>query len=332
MMKPYMSPYFMLAEGCNLKCSYCYEYKKKKKLMTKEVFDQGLNYMKKHFDVSSIVLFGGEPTLNEEVLNHALTSTDESLEIVLITNGVHVSDTTLDLISKRKNVSVQVSLDGTFTTMYERIQDNEALFNQIIENAYKYRDALEKSNGMMSFHTTVTKSNIGSLYENVMFLLGLNITHWINSTTDFSAQWTKQDYFLYETQFMMISDYIKENPIQGQVRSLHCQEVDSKYQYGCPAGVACSLINAEGDIYPCSRLYTNFGEQFLLGNIFNEKTIDNKLFSDLDYNQTKCGQCEINNCIRCYASNLELYGELLKVNPCHCGMSKLNLKVSKYHQ
>lgn len=330
MEKQYTTPYFMIAEGCNLNCSYCYEYKKTPSFMSIETFDKALEYMQKNYNISkNIVLFGGEPTLNTEVLNHALKTVDPELDIILITNGVSVTDETLGLIKKRGNVSIQVSLDGTFTTMYERIGDNYELFNRIIENAKRYKAALE-DNGYMAFHSTITKSTIGSIYENIMFLLNLNITHWINTTTDFNGLWDEQDYFLYETQYMMVADYIAKNPIQGQIRTLECTESATKYQYGCPAGIQNLFITANGDIYPCSRFYSNFKDTSKMGTIYQDGPVDDSFFTALDYNKTKCGSCEINSCIRCYAANLELNNSILDVNPSHCGMSKLNIKIGEY--
>ena len=332
MEQKYTTPYFMIAEGCNLNCTYCYEHKKVPNNMTVEVFDKAMEYMQKNYVISrNIVLFGGEPTLNEEVINHALKTVDPITEIILITNGVHVTDQTLELIKSRGNVSVQVSLDGTFTTMHERIGDNYSLFEKIIHNSRRYADAV-KDNGAMAFHSTKTKNTVGNIYENIMFLLSLKITHWINTTTDFNSPWDEQDLFLYETQFMMLADHISKNPIQGQIKTLECTESPTKYQDGSTAGIKNLMDTSVGEIYPCSRFYSSHKETTKMGDIYQEGPVDESFFQALNYNKTKSGQCKINSCIRCYAANLELNQDILAVNESHCGMSKLNLKLGEYHR
>ncbi len=106
----------VLTHACNLRCRYCHEIKDESR-MPLAVARRALDvYAAARPAAPMIKLFGGEPTLNREVLAAVLGEARERLPGVrfeLTTNGTLLDDALLDLIVAREDVELHVSLDGT---------------------------------------------------------------------------------------------------------------------------------------------------------------------------------------------------------------------------
>lgn len=331
--------YLMLSEGCNLKCSYCYETKKKKENMSEQVLSDSISYIFNYYpEVTNIVLFGGEPTLNLSGVIKCFEEIRKDVNVTLVTNGVTVYQSMLKAIRYRPTSIVQVSIDGKYQSMQDRVGNNENLFRDILRNAEQYANILDRPSGnKMVFHITLTKKNMKYLYENIKFLLDLHLTHQVNITSDFNADWDEKDYFLYSSQMNLVMKYMgeyqKQYNIMPIISTVNPEVTASKMPNGCPAGTYNIIINSAGDIYPCSRMYSNFGDQFKMGSIYEKKRADHDFFEKLNLNTTKCGACKVSGCIRCISANLEKSGSLLDCNPNHCMISAINENIrNKFQQ
>ncbi|WHH59486.1 FibroRumin system radical SAM peptide maturase [Petroclostridium sp. X23] len=126
--------YFIMSELCNLACSYCFiensmdENAIRQKIMTKETVKQGLDFFTKQIlldmdsfeDEKAIIIYGGEPLTNFEVVQYLLDMIDEykadkrlpeRTTVSMITNGTLLSKEIAQIL-KERNVSVSISLDG----------------------------------------------------------------------------------------------------------------------------------------------------------------------------------------------------------------------------
>ena len=59
--------------------------------------------------------------------------------------------------------------------------------------------------------------------------------------------------------------------------------------------------------------YSYSKEEFLLGNVYDNKPLNNYIFKNMNLNKSnpnECGECKLPGCIRCYAANLEQTGKL----------------------
>ncbi len=69
-----------ITEACNLKCTYCFETKKTKKVMSLDVAKDAIKYAFENsddFDEIEFDLFGGEPTLHKDLIKKIVTWTYE---------------------------------------------------------------------------------------------------------------------------------------------------------------------------------------------------------------------------------------------------------------
>jgi uncharacterized protein len=125
---PFNRLVLMLAGGCNMGCTYCFEKDvsiyQKPNLMTREKADEILDWFFRHQEGKNahIQLYGGEPLLNWPILQYVVErmeawSQEKGIELTkyLITNGTLLNAERIAYL-KAHNVTVQVSVDGDAET------------------------------------------------------------------------------------------------------------------------------------------------------------------------------------------------------------------------
>jgi len=122
--------YFIMTEGCNLACKYCFIKRGAIKhgipnaiLMPAEVIDRGLGLFAlfaKHAEEPTINLYGGEPLLNRKGVVHFIEQLERmkakgtmpaNTTTNIVTNGSLLDEDIISLIKKHK-VMLSISLDG----------------------------------------------------------------------------------------------------------------------------------------------------------------------------------------------------------------------------
>ena len=109
-----------LTEHCNLRCKHCYQRGSKSPLMTIEEV-RGLMLQaselatRNGFDVLKVNLTGGEPLLISNIVEYIDVILERADKLLLMTNGTLMDEKMADCLASR-NVSVQVSIDGTKET------------------------------------------------------------------------------------------------------------------------------------------------------------------------------------------------------------------------
>jgi len=118
--------HFIISYDCNLRCVYCFEngisthgtnWPKEK--ITKNQVDKAFQVIKEKVDLkkssNTIVLYGGEPFLadNYDIVEYIINKGEEiGFQFNVITNG-YDADKYIPLISKYKNFTLQITIDGT---------------------------------------------------------------------------------------------------------------------------------------------------------------------------------------------------------------------------
>lgn len=335
------SMYFLVDEKCNLNCKYCYEKNKENNKMNLKDIDKFLKYLDDNYLCKTLVLFGGEPTLNPEACIKILKEAPPEIYVSMSTNGLIFNKEIAQAFLERERTWLQISLDGKYETMKERLGENKELFDLIIKNIEQYKTLKnhQSENNILNFHITLTTENLKYLYENIIFLLNLDFSHKINITPDFKGKWSKTDLFIYENQMNLIIDYIEKKYKNNNKQipyinllSLNCNDITHQPNQPCGAGINNLMINYKGDIYPCARLYSYSKKDFLLGNIYDNKPLNNSVFKNMNLNKSnpnECGKCRLPGCIRCYAANLEQTGKLDICNFNQCEIIKINQKLNQ---
>lgn len=172
--------YLLLTDGCNLGCSYCYIENALPRnysfsVMSKETAFKALdlfaNNLSKVVDEPKVVIYGGEPLMNMEVI-FAIVQRFEELKkegrlpekaaLIINTNATLIDERFLNFI-QGKDVQIAVSLDG-MKEMHDsmrRYKNGAGTYEKVIENCKLMSE--RKIN--FGFSVTITKANIHQLEE-----------------------------------------------------------------------------------------------------------------------------------------------------------------------
>lgn len=175
-----MGIFLSMTSDCNLSCPYCYQDYRKETQSKRYISEDKINTLCdfiKNSDVRelSIVYFGGEPTINEDVLLYAMRKIN-SLEGVkvgntLITNGYAVSKNLIDAIKQYGSFLLQITFDGN-KMLHDSIRvtsDRGPTFDVIYDNLIVLADELpQKVNIRINIYSkdlTTYKSLVDDLYD-----------------------------------------------------------------------------------------------------------------------------------------------------------------------
>lgn len=161
--------YMIITDYCNFKCPYCFIESNypdnKRNKMTWDVAKKSIDYFLNNIEVKEpkIIFYGGEPTLNKEVLIKSIErirSNSKKIYIGINTNG-SIYDDDLAEIFKQNNIIVSISLDG-----FEKINDKTRIDSKlkgtsdlVFSNIKKYIEKGVK----ISFSVTINGYNLDYL-------------------------------------------------------------------------------------------------------------------------------------------------------------------------
>ena len=103
--------------SCNLCCPYCFEVTKPKGIISREICDKIIEFIKKTQDKPFIDLnwFGGEPLLAIKQIRYFLEKLNENdIKIIshsIVTNATLLKDSALDVFKDYPLTSIQVTFD-----------------------------------------------------------------------------------------------------------------------------------------------------------------------------------------------------------------------------
>lgn len=284
-----------LTYACNLKCTYCYEEKEKRNLyLSKEKARQLLTYIKDRSDTYSdnnisIVLHGGEPLLNYEVLCYIVEnvkSWDNNVTISMTTNGTLINENNIEFILENID-DLSISLDGIAQVhnANRKYKDGKGSFVDAVKNVNKI---LERKGNTIA-RMTVTHKTVGNLYDNVIFLHELGFKFISPIINQYDAGWNEENMAVLEKQLLQLSDFCSHQAEHLYIGMLEKAKYRKKSR--CCPGTTLN-IDAQGDIYPC--VYVVGDVKFKMGNIIDG--IDEAKLSDINYINNK----ELEQCKTCF--------------------------------
>lgn len=163
-----------MTSQCNLRCNYCdwekdkyFELSEEQKSNMKRNISNIKKVVDREFpEVRMVEYSGGEPFMYPEIVEEIL-ETFPKRWIRIITNGLLMKDEHLEKIKNHGKTFIAISLDGnTLDANYSRFQDNEKIFNKVIENMKK---VIEKKIPLMIL-CTINKHNIDQFASYVEYL------------------------------------------------------------------------------------------------------------------------------------------------------------------
>ena len=285
-----------ITDKCNLSCAHCYFYDY---ISTDEMDFENIVYTLKKVsaieNLNSIAISGGEPLLHSRIVDILEICGTEFNEknIILITNGILINDEILNLFSLYKNITINLSLEGSSKDINDRIRGN-GTYDKIIELTKKIS---EIDNNRLNLRMTISKYN----YKDIVNFFHLARKYNVNTNYLFIVKSGAAKLKWDELGLSVSNKIYCYNELKKIYKEFNIGAIPPSDPGGCGEHETL-CINMQGNIYLC----TLFPDDFI-GNIFEDTTEslekimnNNSLTERIDVWQKKlleseCQGCEILN-------------------------------------
>lgn len=339
--------YLVLTNACNLRCKYCFLENNEncpdlRYSMSEEIAFLSLNkyieYLKCHNVPKAIlILYGGEPTLEEELLKKIVIhcrKSDIHFDITVITNGTTM---TLQLAEffKTYNVGLGLSIDGP-----KDITDKNRIFrfpeNSVYDVVWKSKSILEDAECKYGLSMVVTEYFLEHRDEILKWLLknhnkGIfyNLMHHDRVVDNWKEYSEKSVDFIIDSY-----EYFEQNNsgvIDGQIQRQIDSFIKRNFMFSCCGAVGANQITVmpKGDISICHG--DSSDRQHYIGNIkdfdFEQfiNTVEVKQWiSRATINTDECLKCEALFCCGggCHHHAEILFGSRDEIDKTYCIYAK----------
>jgi uncharacterized protein len=272
--------------GCNFRCIYCYENSQSNtKLMSKEVMDAIINYVKKTIKSTTryiyVSWYGGEPLLamkRIEYLSNSFVDISDKNNIEyfshITTNGYLLTAKNLEKLRKFRINHLQITIDGPEDIHNKRrmLKNGKGTYKKIVENL---KNAILCKMDI-TVRVNIDRGNIYNLKELFLDLQKYDILQNVKMSLGLVGNFGKvcrsvEDELL---TFKEATNILKS----CSLKKFLLKSKNSNYGrrpfpnlLGCIAQSKISLIvGPRGEIYKCSKTIGN--EEEICGTIFNVNT------------------------------------------------------------
>lgn len=266
---------FILTNRCNCQCDYCFELDQIKQrgrgqpqditwdIMLYYINLVRNNRIKLHIPQSTyskIIFFGGEPLLKKDLIIQCLQECEKDSFWIfsIISNGTIGWDSAFIQLCKDKEIDVQISLDGNFTSNNHRIYKNNKLsFYDTYKTILQFRGY---SNFLIS--AVISEDNIDNIYNNFLFFEKLGVVRIQLFLDRIHIKITKEIEDKIHQQFILIGEHIVEKIKKKEIysiplgtlsflKSIEDNTIMIQHKarlYEQPDGLALYIVSPSGDL------------------------------------------------------------------------------------
>lgn len=277
---PIKSFLVLVAETCNMHCSYCYgtyHNSNSKNVMDVETAKRVIDFANK-LHVHEIAFFGGEPLLNFNIIKVIVEYAQKKgllMNYGITTNGTLITDSIADFF-KKNNFKVSVSIDGPkeVHNLTRQYHNGTGTYNDVLRGINKLKErqilsALEITYSMK--HPSDLKSIIyslvpfcnvisctcvegkqGVIYEDEI-IKGQRLRKYYNDILDILIECNNAGQNLYLGGIIELVD-----SLLSPTKVIH--------PYICSGIMERATISIDGSVYPCPETIKSM---FCIGNIWN---------------------------------------------------------------
>jgi uncharacterized protein len=267
---PFHRLVIMLAGGCNMGCSYCFEKNvpdhQNYNCMTYEKATQAIDwFLGQHQGRKSHVqLYGGEPLLNWKVLERVVERLEKWAQsqridhtTYLITNGTLLSPSRISFL-KSHNVTVQVSVDGDAAAhdRFRKFKSGRPTMSHIERNVRE----LARQGIDFNLRAVLTHQNIDPIrvLAALKDLGGQRVSFDLVASDEESVRLTPMDWIEFNNRYrqLLFSGQQKWSDLPEDMKSMIRRIVKRQpVFFGCGGGVSEVTVAPDGTIYDCQRLF-----------------------------------------------------------------------------
>lgn len=291
---------FQLTDDCNLRCTYCYQINKGKRVMSFETAKKFIDLLiedsyKDDTFVSLkttpgvvIEFIGGEPLLELDLIDqiceywiYKIISEKHPWALhysfSMISNGVeYFNPKTQKILTKYKGrMSFGISLDGCkpLHDMCRVFPDGQGSYDLAEAGCKHYRENFDER---MLTKMTIAPENVTWMYDAFINLhqLGYPVIH---ANCIYEKGWTVNHASVIYNQLKKIADYILDNDLENKIEftmfdEISCQLQTDKDNKNYCGSTGCMLAcDPDGVIAPCIRfMKSSLGEEvgdFAIGHL-----------------------------------------------------------------
>lgn len=342
--KKYTSIRLEVTSRCNLNCKYCHnsEYINRKDDMTTEEILQLISATKKSYDINKILLTGGEPLVNRDILLIIKHISNLGIKPDMVTNATLLTKTLAKELEKAGLKRIRISID-TVT------DENSLRYGSITDNLWKKAEWIAKNTEIeVCIHTVCNPSNADKLFDVYQKVCDIGALRWRVFDMGFQGGALKNiDFEGYYEKMMESCAQILNHYIANHLEDKLDIEINNIFRTimlkAKPRNVDClKMLNERLKYSPCdyvadhqisvrsdgtATLCQYFHNTILdfKGNNFDiKKTLENKylnpeyviLMKDLNY-CSKCKYCLVCNS-GCRARANFLTGDITDADPGAC--------------
>lgn len=309
--------YIIPTLNCNLKCRYCHVYNKDKlsnfnnkvntnidmdKYVADVIVDKYIQYYKiNSLEKAFIQFYGGEPTLNWEIIERMvrrLKQSRDDIDISIVTNG------TVDLKNrmtflKENEVGLGISVDGPEIINNINRVSKKNYYDIINKNIMN----LKQNNIRYAISFTITEEVIKNKEVVMDWIKKIDVNN-INTNLLQLSKWSEEHKRKYIKDAMDLMIDISEAKISNDRinRKIKAFTSDNFYYSDCSAGIGNQItIRPDGKICICQGEFLD--DDMIIGDILDDDLSDieknikisNKFIDNIPIYNEKCKYCE---CIR----------------------------------
>ncbi|MCS3919117.1 radical SAM protein [Fervidibacter sacchari] len=347
-----------LADGYNLDCTYCFEGRKPKRLLSPELAQLAVKRLILDWSERSesvrLLLFGGEPLLNWRVCRLVIECAEEQAAMQgkqvffsMTTNGTLLNEERVRFLREHQ-VAIMLSMDGVPDAHNRHRWTKRGLPSfPLVQRGLKL---LCEHYGTFDVRMTVMPDTAPMLYESVMFLAEQGAKK-IVAIPAFEVQWTPQDWHVYRQQVRKIVAAFRNSEPESEVTVSLVQDVaqtrtameqvgqrttNESANFGCHAGITSVTVTALGEVFPCSTFVGDerLRESYRLGTV-QEGKLDifrrQELFVLSRQRGRRCQDCSLKAFCSggCMVANYRATGYLIEPDPTTCWRTQLCVNLAR---
>lgn len=286
-----------------------------------------------------IVLSGGEPLMRRDIFDLAAHGTAKGFRMCMATNGLLVTDEVCERMKQTGIRMVSLSLDGPTAAVHDDFRRVQGAFDGVIRAAGLFR----KHGIPFLFNSSFARRNQPYIGDTFRLAKSLGATAWYlfmivptgRGEDILDELITQPDYdeilaWHYEQEkreeeILMrptcAPHYYRVVPQRAKADGSHFKRRNLTFSTGagkgCVAGQTICLVDAFGEVHPCSYMEQSAGN--VMRTPFREIWERSPLLlslRDFDGYGGRCGQCEFRNvCGGCRARAYSITGDLLAEEP-----------------
>lgn len=274
-----MSIQLNMLNKCTSRCRSCRKYTWPNDMLDIDTIKNVISVLADDYGLKTVVLSGGDPVLYPKLKEVVDFCKSKDIKCSMITTCITTKDEVLKVISDDL-YRVHLSLDSINKKQYKYIRGVDA-FNFVDKNI-KLISAKRKENGLIPIRlsSTISAMNYREVYNLYDYARANNCMinfYLVHTFEDLYMDEEKLSVFRMQLEHIcyMEKKYGQISNAKSLLLDMYEQKISgNKHSVDCKCyipNISC-VINANGDVYPCCRLFEDNGEygsqvQYSYGNI-----------------------------------------------------------------